>query len=154
MGASTLSQVYYGKYPPVLHTYWGDAKVWSNLLENSQEPSQLARRTALYRPLKPRNLCLLKGNAFEIIDVCQWEREPGNSARTLSYLFVAYTSEHFDNLDNDDMTYLHNIGMAAARDAGADAFWVAGSCMQDEEELENDVSTFSSDFLYMNKFGG
>lgn len=145
LGSNTL---YFGKYPPVLHTYWGDAKVWSNHLENSRELSQLARNTSLYRPLKPRYLCQLTSDSFKFIDVDEWEREPGNSARTLSYLFVAYSSEHFiydpekrKTETDDDMEYLHKIGMAAAREAGVAAFWIASSCMRDKKEMENDVST-------------
>lgn len=129
------------KYPPVLHTYWGDAKVWRNLLENSRETAHHARNTSLYRRLRPRNLCLLTSDGWRPIEVAQWESEPGNLARTLSYLFVAYSSEHFSHEVDEDMEDLHEIGMAAAREAHVDAFWVAGSCMQDEAELENDVST-------------
>lgn len=147
-GGSLLN---FGKYPPVLHIYWGDAKVWSNLLENSRELSQLARNTSLYRPLKPRNLCLLTSNGYNFIDVDQWEREPGN--RTLSYLFVAYSSDHFDNDVDEDMEELHDIGMTAAREAGVDAFWVAGSCMRDPAELENDVSILDSELPCVQKYG-
>ncbi|KAI7774010.1 hypothetical protein LA080_009474 [Diaporthe eres] len=142
-GGFDSSLLNFGKYPPVPHTYWGDAKVWSNLLENSRELSQLARNTSLYRPLKPRNLCLLTSNGYNFIDVGQWERESGNSARALSYLFVAYSSDHFDDGVDEDMKELHDIGMTAAREAGVAAFWVAASCMRDPAELENDVYRIS-----------
>lgn len=128
-----------GKYPPVLHRYWGDAKVWSNLLENSQDCSQRARSRLIYRPLKPRHLCLLTSDGWTPIEVAQWENEPRNMSQTLTYLFVAYSSEQFDLEADEDMEYLHEIGMVAARKAGVSAFWVAGSCMREEKELENDV---------------
>lgn len=70
-----------------------------------------------------------------------WESEPENEGKKLRYLFVAYCSEHFSEDIDNDMEDLHEIGMAAAKKAGVDAFWVAASCMRDEEELENDVST-------------
>lgn len=136
--------LYNGKYPPVLHSYWGDAKVWSNVLENSQEISRIPHNTSPYRRLKPRNLCLLDSDGWIPIEVAQWESEPRNSVRSLSYLFVAYSSEQFNHTIDEDMQDLHEIGMAAAREAGVAAFWVASSCMRDEEELENDVSIVQS----------
>ncbi|KAG6355994.1 hypothetical protein INS49_015379 [Diaporthe citri] len=142
-GGLYSSKLYYGKYPPVPHKYWGVARLWSNLLENPRELSQLAGSTSQYRSLKPRNLCLLTSDLWEPIDVAQWESEPANSARTLSYVFVAYSSEHFYHDTNQDMIDLHEIGMFAARKAGVAAFWVAGSCMRDENEIENDVYRIS-----------
>lgn len=151
LGGLAPGRLYDGKYPPVLHIYWGDAKVWSNLLENSRELSQLARNTTVYRWLKPRSLCLLTENSFKHIEVAQWESETGE---TLSYVFVAYSGEHFDHRVYQDMVDLHNIGMVAARSIGVDAFWVSGSCMRNEAELENDVSTIRSALSFVDRFGG
>lgn len=153
LGDLDSSSFYYGMYPPVLHRYWGDAKVWSNFLENtppivfdqlSQKSWELPRshrNKSPYRPLSPQYLCLLTRDTWKHIKVAHWESEPENIGRKISYLFVAYSSEHFSNDIYAEMEDLHKIGMAAARKAGVDAFWVGASCMRDEEELENDVST-------------
>lgn len=56
---------------------------------------------------------------------------------TLKYVFVAYTAEQFRM--PDDLQALHQIADAAARNAGATAYWVGCSCMPDKETLQDDV---------------
>lgn len=60
------------------------------------------------------------------------------SERNLSYIFVAYTAEQFKS--NDDLMALHQMADAAARNAGAMAYWVGCSCMPDPNQLQEDVS--------------
>lgn len=57
--------------------------------------------------------------------------------RNLSYVFVAYTAEQFQS--TEDLRVLHQIADAAARNAGATAYWVGCSCMPDPSELSQDV---------------
>jgi hypothetical protein len=64
--------------------------------------------------------------------ITQYKRE-----RDLSYVFVAYTAEQFQNAE--DLRALHQIADAAARNAGAIAYWVGCSCMPDPAELTQDV---------------
>jgi hypothetical protein len=62
---------------------------------------------------------------------------------SISYIFIGYTTTQFDNTSREDMTALHLIAERAAREAGVSAFWVAGSCMPDPNELEQDVYRIS-----------
>lgn len=57
--------------------------------------------------------------------------------RSLKYVFVAYTAEQFQS--TEDLRALHHIGDAAARNAGAIAYWVGCSCMPDPAEMIHDV---------------
>jgi hypothetical protein len=50
---------------------------------------------------------------------------------------VAYTAEQFKS--NEDLRALHQIADAAARNAGAMAYWVGCSCMPDPAEMTQDV---------------
>lgn len=59
------------------------------------------------------------------------------------YLFIGYTTEQFDNDSEEDMEDLHAIAERAAREAQIPAFWVAGSCMGSDEEVEDAVYRIS-----------
>ncbi|KAK0612126.1 hypothetical protein B0T14DRAFT_441010 [Immersiella caudata] len=129
-------------YDAVHCKYLGDAKVWSNLLENRQGLAETTRDTSTYTLLRPRYLCLLKTDGsigFTIISVEEWYSQNAESGEVLEYLFVAYSNEQFRNSSNADMESLHQIAEKATRDAGLTAFWVAGSCMPDESQLEDDI---------------
>jgi hypothetical protein len=129
----------------VLHTFHGDAKVWSNMLENKREISALARNNQVYRLLKPRHLCFLReassseNQGIRIREVAEWELEHGEDT-PLRYLFVAYSGQHFSDKSEADMRALHEIAETAARAARLPAYWLACSCMQNEAESEADVS--------------
>lgn len=124
----------------------GNAKVWSNHLENRDESRQLAaRNTEVYQVLKPRHLCFLRNpndpnlHGIDIRPVEEWEQSEGRGVN-LSYVFIAYFTGHFPNDDYDALMDLSRIAEKAARDAGAVAYWVGASNMKDEQELESDVS--------------
>jgi hypothetical protein len=116
--------------------------VWSNLLENRQGLALTTRDASTYTLLRPRYLCLLTEDddqGYTVISVEQWYANNANSGQVLEYLFVAYSNEQFQNSSDSDMTSLHNIGKKAARDAKLSAFWVAGSCMPEDVNLEDDI---------------
>lgn len=73
-----------------------------------------------------------------IMSVEEWVTQY-KSERNLSYIFVAYTAEQFKS--NDDLMALHQIADAAARNAGVLAYWVGCSCMPDQDQLQEDVSS-------------
>lgn len=133
-----------GNYAPVPYKYHGDAKVWSNHLENRKGTSLMARNNQAYRLLKPRHLCFLRRpqddelHGVDIRSVDDWERTDGQGVN-LRYIFVAYSTEHFSHGSDADKAELHHIAEAAARAAKVTAYWVAVSCMRNEVELESDV---------------
>ncbi|KIL95921.1 hypothetical protein FAVG1_00659 [Fusarium avenaceum] len=135
-------------YAPVLYQYHGDAKVWSNLLENRKGLSLMARNNQVYRMLRPRYLCFLReafndeNRGVDVRSVVEWENSDGQDS-TLSYLFVAYSTEHFSHSSERDMVDLHHIAETACRAAKLPAYWIACSCMRDENELESDVYRIS-----------
>ncbi|RSM04825.1 hypothetical protein CDV31_009852 [Fusarium ambrosium] len=135
-------------YAPVLYNYHGDAKVWSNLLENRKGLSLMARNNQVYRMLRPRYLCFLRepfndeNRGVDVRSVVEWENSDGRDAN-LAYLFVAYSTEHFSHSSEQDMMALHHIAETACRAAKLSAYWIACSCMRDENELESDVYRIS-----------
>ncbi|KAK3936410.1 hypothetical protein QBC46DRAFT_419300 [Diplogelasinospora grovesii] len=132
-----------GNYAPVWYSYWGDAKVWSNHLEDGHDTSKMARNNEIYRALKPRDLCFLRNpyddelHGIDVRPVTDWEQSDGIGAN-LSYLFIAYSTAHFSHDSQEDLNALHLIAETAARAANAPAYWVACSCMRDPEQLEAD----------------
>ncbi|KAG8353747.1 hypothetical protein FVEN_g8317 [Fusarium venenatum] len=135
-------------YAPILYKYHGDAKVWSNLHENRKGLSLMARNNTIYRMLRPRYLCFLR-EAFndeirgvDVRSVEEWENNDGQDVN-LAYLFVAYSTEHFSHNSQEDMMALHHIAETACRAAKLPAYWIACSCMRDENELESDVYRIS-----------
>ncbi|KAK6198989.1 hypothetical protein LQW54_010187 [Pestalotiopsis sp. IQ-011] len=77
-----------------------------------------------------------------IRSVEEWENT--DKPETLSYIFVAYSTEKFKHDSVDDMLALHSLGEQAARDAGVVAYWVGASNLSsDEKELESDVYRIS-----------
>ncbi|KAJ4101004.1 hypothetical protein NW769_010663 [Fusarium oxysporum] len=135
-------------YAPVLYRYHGDAKVWSNLLENRKGLSLMARNNQIYRMLRPRYLCFLRepfndeNRGVDVRSVVEWENSDGQDTN-LAYLFVAYSTEHFSHSSEQDMMALHHIAETACRAAKLPAYWIACSCMRDENELESDVYRIS-----------
>lgn len=113
--------------------------------ENQKGLSKLARNNQVYRMLRPRYLCFLRdpfadrNNGVDIREVDEWESSDGQDAK-LEYLFVAYSTEHFNHSSEQDMMALHHIAETACRAAKLPAYWIACSCMRDESELEADVS--------------
>lgn len=135
-------------YAPVPYQYHGDAKTWSNHLENRIGASLLARNNDVYRLLKPRHLCFLREpyddelHGVDVRSVADWEATDGVDA-PLNYLFIAYSTEHFSHDSQEDKAALHVIAETAARAAKVQAYWVAVSCMRDPDELESDVYRIS-----------
>lgn len=142
-------------YAPVNCEYHGDAKVWSNMLENRKGLSRFARPSDVYRLLRPRSLCLLRDPSDDGtrgplpgIDVVDVERhlaknpgaaEDDEEYSRLSYIFVAYTQAHFSHDNPVQMMALHRIAESAARRAGVAGYWLSASCMRDETQGDNDV---------------
>jgi hypothetical protein len=93
------------------------------------------------RILRPRYLCVLReeGEPAECVLVEEWITQH-KSERNLSYVFVAYTAEQFQDNDMDNNA-LDQIADAAARNAGVSAYWIGHCCMPDGEHLEDDVGT-------------
>ncbi|KAK0636050.1 hypothetical protein B0T17DRAFT_587350 [Bombardia bombarda] len=148
-GSSMRPLDFRGWYAPVPYMYHGDAKVWSNYLENRKGLSLLAKNHQVYNLLKPRHLCFLRSpydeapHGVDVRAVAEWEASAEGYDANLSYLFVAYSSEHFNHGSESDMKALHEIAEKACRDAKLPAYWVAASCMRDERELEADVYRIS-----------
>lgn len=105
----------------------------------------MARNNAVYRMLRPRYLCFLReafndeNRGVDVRNVEEWENSDGQDTN-LAYLFVAYSTEHFSHNSQEDMMALHHIAETACRAAKLPAYWIACSCMRDEDELESDVS--------------
>ena len=69
--------------------------------------------------------------------VSEWKCHPGAKAE---YVFVSYTSRQFSQ--DEDFDYLHEVGKAAARAAGVNAYWVSCACLGDAAnpaEIESNV---------------
>jgi hypothetical protein len=96
------------------------------------------------RILRPRYLCFLRdpGEPALIMGVEEWISQ--YEKQNLSYVFIAYTAEQFQT--NEDLRTLHQMADAAARNAGALAYWVGCSCMPDQNELQEDVCLLLSCF--------
>jgi hypothetical protein len=110
----------------------------TSLVSSRAEPNPISER-----PLRPRHLCFLKQDrGIYIRKVSEWEKENGENT-SLEYLFIAYTATQFSHSDPDDMDALHYIAEAAARRACVHAYWIAGSCMPDEDEMSNDLYRIS-----------
>jgi hypothetical protein len=142
MTSATIRNSLY--YAPVLYTYHGCPKVWSNVLENVKGSLPSARNNQIYRLLKPRHLCFLRNPQSEDIcgvdvrSVSDWEETDGQDT-ALKYLFVAYSTNHFNHDSKEDMAALNFIAETACRAAKLPAFWIAGRCMREKGELESDV---------------
>lgn len=90
--------------------------------------------------MRPRQLCLLRDEeGIVIVNVSEWEAVHGS----IEYLFICYTTEQFSHESNEDMDELHRIAEAATRRAGVAAYWLACSCMPEDEELFEDVYRIS-----------
>lgn len=74
--------------------------------------------------------------------VSDWE-EAHATEPNMEYLFVAYTAEQFSHNSFEDMEELHRIAEAAARRARVRAYWIACSCMPDEDEQAEDIYRIS-----------
>lgn len=143
----TARWMFEGKYAPVPIEFNGNAKVWNNSLENRRQNNLEAREYEPYRVLEPRELCFLKEpkESQENLGVDKrlvqdWKGKEGKD-QNLSYIFVAYFTQHFQQENYDDKMALTNIAERAARAAGVAAYWV-GACNMGstQEELKKDVS--------------
>jgi len=81
-------------------------------------------------------------HGVDVRSVVEWEQTDGKDC-DLSYLFIAYSTEHFSHGSDEDKMALHVIAETAARVAKVPAYWVAVSCMRDQTEVENDVGPVS-----------
>ncbi|KAL2831491.1 hypothetical protein BDW59DRAFT_140226 [Aspergillus cavernicola] len=110
-------------YDPFLYHYSGTA--------SGSSSSQRFEHIQRGRLLRPRYLCLAdEEHEYQIISVLEWERTHGPDGN-LEYVFVAYTAQHFQS--EEDYDELHVIAARAARSAGVPAYWIACSCMPEED---------------------
>lgn len=140
--AETARWMFDGQYAPVPIEFKGSAKVWNNRLEDRREDEAATRGAEVYQVLRPRSLCFLReSHGIDIRLVEDWEEAEGRN-KSLSYIFVAYFTQHFRNDNVDDMMALSQIAEKAARDAGVLAYWVGASNMDgaSSSDLETDVS--------------
>ncbi|KAK9424360.1 hypothetical protein SUNI508_13683 [Seiridium unicorne] len=87
-----------GEYASVLIEYNGNAKVWSNHLENRLQDR-------LHHVLKPRSLCFLGDQqGMDIRSVEDWENTDGK-LKSLSYVFVAYSAEQLKHSISNEHVY-------------------------------------------------
>jgi hypothetical protein len=136
-----------GYYACVQYQYYGNAKTWSNPLED-RRGKYLPNENHVHRALKPRHLCFLNSPDSEnlpgvtVLSVADWEarQRAAGEPHTLRYLFVAYSAEHFSHSSPEDLQALDLIAETAARQANLPAYWIASSCMRDDAELERDAS--------------
>ncbi|GKZ21925.1 hypothetical protein AbraIFM66951_007306 [Aspergillus brasiliensis] len=135
-----------GHYEQFKYHYWGYSTTPANLHEVEPSstnhlpgPRQFANGVSK-RPLRPRRLCLLQDDGgIAIVNVEEWEAVHGS----LEYLFICYTTEQYSHESNEDMDELHRIAGAAARTAGVAAYWIACSCMPDDDDQWEDVYRIS-----------
>lgn len=92
------------------------------------------------RILRPRYLCFLReeGEPAELMSVDEWIARNKSDRDVLSYVFVAYTAEQFQNTPEDNAA-LAKMADVAARNAGVKAYWIGASCMPEPENLQEDV---------------
>ncbi|KAH0545388.1 hypothetical protein FGG08_000529 [Glutinoglossum americanum] len=126
-----------GWYDPFPYRYWGYPKITRNPYEgtgSTRIPNRISERV-----LGPRYLNFLTASSGFV------PAEVNEMTASTPYVFIGYTQKQFDNESDEDMTNLHLIAETAARAAGVPAFWVAGSCMPDRDELAQDVYRISDD---------
>ncbi|GAO18681.1 hypothetical protein UVI_02058970 [Ustilaginoidea virens] len=133
-----------GWYDPFNYRYWGYPKVARNYYESPAAVDVIphggsASNLMIQRVLGPRYLCFLNEPSEKQMRGVAVRRVDQSTAST-PYLFIAYTAEQFEEQDFED---LHHIAERAAREAGVPAYWVGCSCMQDKEEIEDDVYRIS-----------
>lgn len=140
-----------GNYDPFPYRYWGYCKVTRNNIEESAGNAVGVSPNAAYnedsnRILEPTSLCFVKDEQFGRCRlVTEWKNDPENQQyhkKCAEYLFIAYTSEHFDENSPEDVCALHEIATKATREAGLTAYWVGMSCMN-PSTLEDDVFRIS-----------
>jgi hypothetical protein len=122
------------------------------MLEEGINSSNTSSRDAtLYaarsnRILEPKYLCIVGDEQFGRRKlVSEWKNDLENQShhgKCPEYLFIAYTTEHFNHSSGPDMQALHAIATKATRSAGLIAYWIAASCMQ-PENVEDDVFRIS-----------
>jgi hypothetical protein len=133
-----------GWYDPFAYRYWGYPKAARNSYESPTSidliPHARDRNNlVIQRVLGPRYLCFLsEPSESKMCGVAV--RKVDQSTATTPYIFIAYTAEQFEQEDLED---LHYISERAAREAGVPAYWVGCSCMQDEDQVEDDVYRIS-----------
>ncbi|KAH7144513.1 hypothetical protein B0J13DRAFT_595923 [Dactylonectria estremocensis] len=124
-------------YAPVLYCFHGNAKVWSNMLENQTGRGLLARDNQVYRLLRPRYLCFLN----EPFNGENCGTDIQNSS--LNCLFFAYSTQKFSHSSDEDLLALHEIAETACWAAKFPAYWIACSYMQDPSKMEADIYQIS-----------
>jgi hypothetical protein len=147
-----------GNYDSFPYRYWGYCKVTRNTVEESARTATIdvsphspghgtaASNVDRNRILEPVSLCFVKDERFGRCRlVSEWKDDPKNEqfhGKCPEYLFIAYTSEHFNEASPEDVCALHEIATKATRDAGLTAYWVGMSCMN-PETLTDDVFRIS-----------
>ncbi|RAK75079.1 uncharacterized protein BO72DRAFT_383219 [Aspergillus fijiensis CBS 313.89] len=135
-----------GHYEQFKYHYWGYSLASANLHEVEPSstntlpgPRQFANGISK-RPLRPRRLCVLQDEGvIAIVNVEEWEAVYGS----LEYLFICYTTEQYSHESNEDMDELHRIAQNATRTAGVAAYWIACSCMPNDDDQCEDVYRIS-----------
>lgn len=146
-----------GCYDPFPYRFWGFCKVARNSVEQGINNSLTGRlqpssRGSIIsnadndRILEPEYLCFVTDEQYgRRRSVLEWKNDRANQhhhGKCPEYLFIAYTTEHFNHNSLADIKALHEIATKAARDAGLTAYWIGASCMQ-EDDIEDDVFRIS-----------
>jgi hypothetical protein len=146
LGSFNVDGVYGGRYAPFAYKFHGYAKAARNQIED-EKLGGLTRRIEDKDPtearlLRPRYLCFLNNPEDRQLRGME-RRRVAHTDKGLSYLFVAYSTEHFNHASTVDLNALSQIAERAARDAKLPAYWIACSCMPDANKLEEDVYRIS-----------
>ena len=84
------------------------------------------------RLVEPTYLFFLTGNGdYEWWKVSEWRKQ--NRNQDVSYVFVSFFSQHFSKRE---YPLLEQIGLAAAQEVGATAFWISTACIRDLDEKD------------------
>jgi len=143
-------------YAPFPYQYWGYPKVFRNIRENRQDFSGGKQLTDIVlsadavnphptqeRLLRPSQLCYLREGGKGICTAVGSSDPFRGGAPSTAYVFLAFSTKHFDERNKSDMEALQDIGEVAARRAGVKAFWCSAMCMLTREVLEQDMYRMS-----------
>ncbi|KAF4618367.1 hypothetical protein G7Y89_g14936 [Cudoniella acicularis] len=155
--ASTGDVINDGGFDAFVYRYWGICKITRNAVETnnktlteiSQSEDDETDETKMpnNRILEPRKLCFLTGRTAPLLDpdnpgleaemglpmlVSEWkaQNQDIHNGKCPDYVFIAYTTEHFNHSDTHAIRVLHALAARATREVGLEAYWIGVSCMQ------------------------
>lgn len=133
------------KYPLLAKNHMENRDVAA--LERLYDPRWLSSGVS-YRPLRPRYLCFLRTNGFG------FDVRPVRADQDVSYVFIAYTTEHFNcapgrgNVASADLKTLSALALMVTRqckkkaeerkERAPDAFWLAHLCTPHDRFADDD----------------